>query len=31
VHFNERWREEHSAFTPKITTDGQQLLLSWEF
>lgn len=31
VHFNERWREEHSAFTPTISTDGQQLLLSWKF
>jgi len=31
VHFNERWREQHSAFTPTISTDGQRLLLSWEF
>jgi membrane-associated phospholipid phosphatase len=31
VHFNEKWREEHSAFTPTLKTDGQQLLLSWEF
>jgi len=31
VHFNERWREEHSAFTPTISTDGQQLLLAWKF
>ena len=31
VRFNERWREEHSAFAPTIGTDGQRLLLSWEF
>jgi membrane-associated phospholipid phosphatase len=31
VHFNEQWREQHSAFTPKISTNGQQLLFSWEF
>jgi len=31
VHFNEQWREEHSAFAPTISTDGQQLLLSWKF
>ena len=31
VHFNEKWREEHSAFTPTLSTDGQRLLLSWEF
>jgi membrane-associated phospholipid phosphatase len=31
VHFNEQWREQHSAFTPTISTDGQQLLFSWKF
>jgi len=31
VHFNEKWREQHSAFVPMLRTDGQQLLLSWEF
>lgn len=31
VQFNERWREQHSAFTPTVSTDGRQLLLSWQF
>ena len=31
VYFNERWRERHSAFAPIISTDGQQLLLSWKY
>ncbi len=31
VHFNEQWREQHLAFAPKISTDGQGLLFSWEF
>ena len=31
VNFNRRWREQHSAFAPTVSTDGRQLLLSWEF
>jgi len=31
VHFNQERREQHSAFTPTISTDGQQLLLTWAF
>lgn len=31
VNFNRQWREQHSAFAPTVSTDGRQLLLSWEF
>jgi membrane-associated phospholipid phosphatase len=31
VEFNRKLRAEHSAFAPTLTTDGQQLLLTWEF
>ncbi|HEV2606557.1 MAG TPA: phosphatase PAP2 family protein [Xanthomonadaceae bacterium] len=31
VNFNREWRAQHSAFVPTLSTDGQRLLLSWEF
>jgi membrane-associated phospholipid phosphatase len=31
VEFNRRLREQDSAFAPTLSTDGQQLLLSWRF
>ena len=31
VEFNRRLRAEHSAFAPTLSTDGQQLLVSWQF
>ena len=31
VVFNRRLREQNSAFAPTLSTDGQQLLLTWQF
>jgi membrane-associated phospholipid phosphatase len=31
VDFNRRLREQNSAFAPTLGTDGQQLLLTWQF
>jgi membrane-associated phospholipid phosphatase len=31
VEFNRRLREQNSAFAPTLGTDGQQLLLTWQF
>lgn len=31
VEFNRRLRAEHSAFAPTLSTDGQRLLLAWQF
>lgn len=31
VEFNRRLREQNSAYAPTLSTDGQQLLLTWQF
>jgi membrane-associated phospholipid phosphatase len=31
VDFNRRLREQNSTFAPTLSTDGQQLLLTWQF
>lgn len=31
VEFNRKLRTEHSAFAPTLSTDGQQLLVTWQF